>query len=50
MKKRFLSSPKMHDIKVAIKQWKIVADYRLKSYNDRVDESVFQTAIKTFRI
>jgi hypothetical protein len=85
-KKRFLSNPNMHDIKVAIsdvtvngraakvlavrfrgpdnvpwrkqemyysgpvKQWKIVVDYRLKSYKDRVDESVFRTAIKTFRI
>ncbi|WP_285584450.1 serine/threonine-protein kinase [Actinoallomurus iriomotensis] len=31
-------------------EWKIVADYELESYGDGVDESLFLTAIRTFRV
>jgi hypothetical protein len=31
-------------------EWKIVADYQVESYSDGVDESLFRTAIKTFRV
>lgn len=31
-------------------EWKIVIDYRLESYNDKIDQSPFRNAIRTFRV
>jgi hypothetical protein len=31
-------------------EWKIVIDYRLESYNDKIDQSTFRNAIRTFRV
>jgi serine/threonine protein kinase len=31
-------------------EWKIVVDYEVENYNDRVDQSLFLNAIRTFRV